>query len=642
MKIFILHAIVGLLNHSITTTASPHHALSPRDTNFIPPPPKPEPIELVRLPLPPGISSNTPGSCDERANPRRTGCMRVKSERDFQSGSFLPDGKHVLALVPFIGAPPAPEPASIYNGSQIIIIKTDGTYFPNGDSWKCITCGIPVENAIGRSTAMDYPQAFIDGKRILFGTNIADCGNHLLTSEECTPDKTHIYPIRWNTSPDGSGSGGAIRELRLHPDNVHLGFSSFTTGAKLGQFGYFSRLQFNPKPTTGLPLAPRYDLLNVYRMYRENGPNTLSIRGDQLYINESAVVVGELRGFSGRGDEIVYVGNPVESSNLDVFAANMQTGRVRRITAHPEYVDPIDHSPDGRWWAIMDTRDTDRQMFLSGMRNVPPITDLVTTLVTSATRNNGQRRFFVPYLLDNAGDRQNYYGQKINGPGFSAPGSGDFRDPEWNGQADPRWSPDSTQLVYWEAHVEFPACGGANPLPCYSSKEPDGKDIRIILAKFTGRKPSKYVPVAPVPDEIPWGELYVPGSAEPERTALKPGRFTLQARVSGYADVRIDHTVESTEPNQVAVTYHNYSDDGITFLNGWENVTSIIKSPTLNHVDWYSDLVQVGSRGIRNTKKTSVDGFHLDIDVLTNFFNANGTMTTTIGDKVYKQPLNNA
>ncbi|KAL6915321.1 hypothetical protein FSST1_006816 [Fusarium sambucinum] len=609
-------------------------AIEPRSTNSIPPPPEPEPIRLERLSLPPGISDDAPGACTAKINPHGTGCMPVKSLRTFQSGEFLPDGKHVLALVRYVGAPPAPDLGSIYNGSQIIIIKTDGSKFTNGDEWKCITCGVPAKNAVGQTPTYDYPQAFDDGKRILFGSNIADCGDHSLISDECTPDQLHIYPIHWDISADGSGVGGSIRELRLHPDNVHLGFSSFTTGAKLGQYAYFSRLKFNAKPTAGLPLVPRYDLTNVYRLYGPGLPAPLSVNGTQLTINASAISIGELRGFSGRGDEAVYVGYPAESCNLDIFAVGLQSGRIRRITSDPGYVDPIEASPDGKWWAIMDTRGTDRQTFLAGMRNVPPVLDLVTTTVSSSIRNNGQRRFFSPWLLDKYGDRQNdnYYGQKINGPRSSKSGSGDLRDPEWNGQADPNWSPDSTQIVYWEAHVQAPACGGINPLPCYPSKEPDGKDIRVVLATFTGRKPAKYIPVDPVPDNIPWAELYVPGASTPERKGPTPGRYTLEAKVSGYADVTI-------APDHVAVTYHKYTDDGKIFLNGWENATTTTDSLTRSQVDWYSNLTQSGP-GLYTTKETSANGFHISIDVLTNEFTASGTLTTTIDGKRFSQPLN--
>ena len=59
---------------------------------------------------------------------------------------------------------------------------------------------------------------------------------------------------------------------------------------------------------------------------------------------------------------------------------------------------------------------------------------------------------------------------------------------------------------------------------------------------------------------------------------------------------------------------------------------------TMNHVDWYSDLVQSG--GVNGTKKTSPDGFRLNIDVSANIFEANGTLTTVLDGEVYTQPQN--
>jgi hypothetical protein len=141
---------------------------------------------------------------------------------------------------------------------------------------------------------------------------------------------------------------------------VHLGFNvAAVTNGKFNQYGYLARLKFNPTPETGTPRAPRYDLVKVTRLFdpADTQPVTVDPRHpDRLKINPGAVTVGELRGFTGSGREVTYVGYPAESSNIDVFAADLRTGRVRRLTAHPEYVDPIDISPDDRWTAAMDTR----------------------------------------------------------------------------------------------------------------------------------------------------------------------------------------------------------------------------------------------------------------------------------------------
>ncbi|KAM0326571.1 hypothetical protein ACHAQA_006440 [Verticillium albo-atrum] len=612
----------------------------------MPPPPEPETIELVRLPLPPAISDYSPGACSEAVNPRKTGRMPVTNGRGFMSGDFLPDGHHVLALIPFVGAPPAPEPGSTYNGSHIVVVKTDDSVFANGERWKCLTCGVPgVPNkaAVNETEHLDYPQAFDDGRRALVGTYIIDCGEHELAAEDCTTENIRLLPLRWNTAANDSGPGGSMRELRLHPDNVHLGFSSFTTsGAKLGQLGFYGRLEYNASPQKGLPLAPRYDVVNVSVLIDQSSAGPIETAGDKITINHQAISVGELRAFSGPGDEVVYVGYPTESSNLDMYAVSMDTGAVRRLTSHPEYVDPIDSSPNGKWWAIADTRGTDRQMFLAGMRGIPPLTDLVSSSVTSATRNNGQRRFFTPWVLDAAGDRGTYYGQKINGPGFGELGSGALNDPQWNCQADPKWSFDSTKIVYWEAQTVSPACGGNNPLPCFLSEEDGGRDVRMIMATFPNREPSTVPQVSPRPDFIPWATPYVPAAALPDRPSPEAGTFKLEAKTSGSAQVFIEKTIDALSVRSVAVTYHNYSEDGLYFLNGYENVTAHLgERPTVSVIDWFSNLTQRGP-DVLNTKLTSDDGFHISIDVLVNIFDAEGTISTTVDGMTYKQPLNGA
>ncbi|MFD0689646.1 hypothetical protein [Actinomadura fibrosa] len=604
-----------------------------------PPAPRPEPVKVGELPLPPVAPSTAAGSCTRSVNPRGTGCIGVST--GLQSGGFLPDGDHVTATVAFTGAPAAPDPASVYTGQQLIIVKTDGGAFPGGDPWKCVTCGVPDANAAGRSAALDYPQPFADGKRVLAGTNVIDCSPYRLTDRACTPGRVHIHPIRWNTAADGSGPGGDIRELRLHPDNEHLGFNSFTyANGKLGQFGYLGRLRFDPAPKTGSPRVPRYDLEKVTRLF-DPDPRAQPISADprrpgELRVNAKAISVGELRGFTKDGREVIYIGHPAESSNIDVFAADLQTGRVRRLTSNPEYTDPVDSSPDDRWTVVMDTRGTDRQMFLAGMRDVPPITDLITSSAVSSTRNNGARRFFQPYLIDRYGDRGSYQGQRLNAAGNGGPGA--VNDPNWNGMADPRWSPDGTAVAYWQALAVPPACGGANPLPCETSTEPGGRTARMMIARLTGRVPLRPRRVAPISDTVPWGTPYVPGTPVPDRPYPRQGTYTLRGKAFGSAKVTITENPARTAISTIAVRYTRYSDDAVHVLNGTESVTSTNAGPTLNKLDWYSDLVQTGTG--RATKKTSPDGFHLTIDVLTNIFQATRALTTTVNGHVYEQPAN--
>ncbi|WYZ35202.1 hypothetical protein EsH8_I_001478 [Colletotrichum jinshuiense] len=605
----------------------------------IPPPPEPEPITVTELPLPPVTANTGVGGCSTKINPRGTGC--IGQSPALQNGNFLPDDHHVLATVTFAGAPASPDPASIYSGPQLIIVKVDGTTFPNGDAWKCITCGVPQENQIGRSELLDYPQSFGDGKRVLAGPHIIECSTKL-SSDSCTPDQVHIYPIRWNTAADGSGPGGRIRELRIHPDYEHLGFNSFTISAgKISQYTYIGRLSFNPLPAAGEPLAPRYDLNNVNVLFNTNNPQPIEIDPEdnsQLRINYDAITVGELRGFSGTGKEVTYIGYPSESSNIDVFAADLTTGKVRRLTAHPEYTDPVDVSPDDQWTVAMDTRSTGRQMFMAGLRGIPPLTDLISVSAAASTRNNGMRRFFQPWLIDRHGDRDSYFGQQINAEGSGVPGSGAVNDPEWNGRADPKWSNDGTRIVYYQALTRSPECGGKNPLPCYPSTAPGGRVERMMLAHLTSRKPLVLPPVQPLSDTIPWATPYTPGSQVSARPFPTSGNFTLKGKFGGWANVVITPNSKGDLPGMVAVEYHDFSDDGVNVLRGAEKIAGMNPHPTLEQITWFSDLVQTGPNN--GTKKSSPDGFHLSIDIMTNIFQANGTLITTVNGKEWLQPAN--
>ena len=331
-----LHHLLAPWAALLSCVQSPFHQ---QDGDLGPPGLASEPISIERVPLPPVVDAK--GACSYKINPRGTGC--IAQTTGLQAGNFLPDGKQVLATVKFAGAPDVPDPRHVYDGQQLIILKADGTKFSNGDGWKCLTCGVPQKHALdGFSKDYAYPQAFRDGKRALAGSFIIDCGGFALDSEDCGPGETRLYPIWLQNTMGDSGPRATLRELRLHPDNVHLGFNVFhLTAGKLGQMAYFARLSFNNTSSSKASSnGPRYDLIHVNQLYDPNASQPLNAAGDQLMRNNSAIDIGELRGFSGTGNEILYLGYPVESCNIDVFAVELSTGAVRRLTSHPGRTHP--------------------------------------------------------------------------------------------------------------------------------------------------------------------------------------------------------------------------------------------------------------------------------------------------------------
>jgi hypothetical protein len=437
-----------------------------------------------------------------------------------------------------------------------------------------------------------------------------------------------------------------MRELRLHPDDVHLGWSHIIL-EPLDEPGFIGRLVFDDAPKVGTPLVPRYELKKVtVLMSKDPKLNGTFIRLDpkdptKLVFDPPGGVIGEFRGWTSDGTSAIGIGVE-DSANVDVYATSLATGRSRRLSRDPAYVDPVKSSPDDGWSVLMDSRVDDRMMFIAGLPGVPPLTDHVSGVpyAVSSMRNNGNRRFFQPYLLDRYGDRGNYHGQQVNAcdkGDVPKPGSGSICDPLWNGRADPAWSPDGTKIVYWQALVTAPSCGGANPLPCPSSTEPGGRRTRLMIADLTTRKAGKPTRVSPVADTVPWGIPFAPGDPFPIRAHLPAGEYTLAGRKAGSAKVVIREDAAKTKITFVSVTYTDYSNEGGNVLNGTERAELVGTDVT-----WHEDIRLSGAHtGTRRTSEPGGFTVSVALSALADpVFDAKGTMTVTLDGHTYRQPPN--
>lgn len=60
-----------------------------------------------------------------------------------------------------------------------------------------------------------------------------------------------------------------------------------------------------------------------------HGSSLIYVGSDELRLNQNAIAVGGLRGFTGSGDAVIYVGSSREANNTDPMSVHMIMGESR-------------------------------------------------------------------------------------------------------------------------------------------------------------------------------------------------------------------------------------------------------------------------------------------------------------------------
>jgi hypothetical protein len=164
-----------------------------------------------------------------------------------------------------------------------------------------------------------------------------------------------------------------------------------------------------------------------------------------------------------------------------------------------------------------------------------------------------------------------------------------------------------------------------------------------MIARFPNLQPSDAIPPAPISDTVPWGISYTYGAPFPTVTPFLPaGTYTLDGKFRGTATVVVTDNATNTMITGIAVTYHDYGDNCTSryVINGTESVQNNGNpSPLHETVTWFENLIRTGV--LHGSKVTGSGGFTVGPSLLlSNDFEATGTMTTTINGRTYTQPGN--
>jgi len=483
-------------------------------------PPAEEPLVRSEVPLPAGV---------------------VASDSTWDA-----DGEHLLFSFT------APDVA----GTQVGRIREDGTGF------RCLTCGA------GISGNLRPAQLFSDGRRVLVaGPNNPNPRWFVL---ECTPSlldcqRSVLLPIRLPPNPDPSTAILQYRVPHVTRDDAWFVWTEVRLrgpGGNLSAMGRLVRDSAAYVVQDARVIAPAVSALDL-------GTDSALWRG---FTQPFEAKDSPMRG----GLDWVVAGTP-EAGHYDDFVVELDTGRVRRLTRHPDHDEGITFTRDEEWAIFSSARTDDRVEFL-GLLPRPPYVDWIAFsthfVAIAGAPSDGlspggdpaERDCYLdPWLLDRWFERGSYLGQRLLQPADgwqSTAGGFDF-------------SPDGTKLVLTEQRWRRLLPPG--------TREP----TRVTVARLPSRAPippSKWVRTVPTPEPT-WAVRYedwiVPDTS---------GVTVIPGKVSGTAT--IDNAMPSTLQGRVEVVYDRYSDDGESVLDGFERLA--IPSTILAGADYEVDLTIAG------------------------------------------------
>lgn len=413
-----------------------------------------------------------------------------------------------------------------YSGKVLISYKTESdintTDFYNlailnddGTDFKVLYSGlIPTKT---KANGIRY-MPFKDNKRVLLGDYVLECTPDIDT---CTSVK--VVPIVYPSAVDNDYTSMRWSEIVIAPDNKHMSWTTLRTNGSAVLLGVLTRYTDNY-------VLENVQIISTMQNFT-NDPNNPG------YIIPNIIRGGEVKQFVKGGSAISLAGQI--ASSPDSVLQDLASGKITQITRNPGYDETTIFSSDERLGIVMSTRfskSTDPAIF--GLMPRPYNTNISLAPVLYYYAVTGVRKArngnIGPVLVDiNRSMYQNgYMGVQLT------------TDENWVYYSPMSWHPDGKRAMWLEG-----------------LRGSGGSQMRLQKVNLLDYVPQVPVPVVTTTDNIPYGikDLTVLNSND----AITGGKIA--GKKSGY----INYTNSS---GTTEMDYVNFSDDGMSFYNGYEKV----------------------------------------------------------------------
>lgn len=499
-------------------------------------------------------------------------------------------GRIAITDVPLPGYVRDPSATYTYSGKVCILYRSDEE--PFGEDWYHVAV-VDDDGSNFRTffsgRIPEHPKAngirhmpFADNRRLLLGDYVLECAPDIDTCATA-----NLVPVEypWGLEEDPLTSHH-WSEIIVSPDNEHISWTSLRNdlGAAVG-LGRLRRTE------------DRYVI---------EDPSIISTV-DALapdpqregYFLPQPVRGGEVKQFVRGGTAISSVGG-TDGFLPDSVVQDLTSEELVRITRTPGYDETTIFSPAERLGLVMTSRASKRtdpailglvprpHALLAGMGLAWAVYQYTVGGVRSFREGN-----VGPVLIDieKSMSEPGYEGVALNNP-----------DESWVYCSPMSWHPSGRKTMWMEV--------------LRGSEQPGTyREMRVRVAHLLDHEPSAPIPAQPTPSAAPYS---ISGAAA-EQALRKASDPVSRGRIAGRRSGHIEFERHSGDLSvgraaSSRTVYVDYSDDGRTFYNGYEQTRSSFTSDTVYQADLELTGEQPGEMRLRATWSSRAEGTRLLFD----------------------------